>query len=171
MIINIYTGETVDICYKVLGKSDVKKYNLYKKNGWFEWTKEFAKKENKLFGMFVKGKDVIQGVIAIQEHKNNQLIHIELMEAAPQNKFSNPNQTYAGIGKNLLCFAVELSFQLNYEGYIGLFAKRNQNEDYYRKLGAIQSRFNFTPYYFFPTNKSAELHNRYLPGGVQWCQS
>lgn len=76
--------------------------------------------------MFVIGEDDIQGAIAIQEHEDNQLIHIELMEAAPHNKYSNPNQTHTGIGKSLLCLAMDLSFQLKYEGFIGLFAKRTK---------------------------------------------
>ncbi|WP_106496388.1 hypothetical protein [Lentibacillus sp. Marseille-P4043] len=91
------------------------------------------------------------------------------MEAAPQNKSSNPNQVYAGIGKNLLCFAIDVSFQCNYDGYIGLFAKKNKNEEYYRKLWAIQSMYSIPPYYYFPTDKSAKLIKNYLPGGVRWC--
>lgn len=171
MITNIQTGEKVDVCYKVLIKNDIIKYKLYNKYGWFKWAKEFVKKENKLFGMFVEGKDEIQGVIAIQEQQENQVIHIELMESAPHNKYSHSNQLYSGIGKNLLCFAIDLSFQLNYEGYIGFYAKKNQNEDYYKKLGAIRSRFGIPPYYYFPTSRSIRLLNEYLPGGVHWCPS
>lgn len=121
--------------------------------------------------MFVIGENKIQGVIAVQNHKHNQLIHIELMETAPSNKYNNRNQTYAGVGKDLLCFAIDLSFQLNYEGFVGLFAKINQNEKYYKKLGAFQSRIGLPPYYYFPTKNSAILLNQYMPGGVQWCQN
>lgn len=107
--------------------------------------------------MFLIGKDDIQGVIAIQEHRENQLIHIELMGAASINRLVNPKQKYTGIGKNLLGFAIPQSFELGYEGYIGLSAKKYFNDSYYLKLGAIQARGGIPPYFYFPTDVSIKL--------------
>lgn len=33
MIINVHSGEKVDVCFKVLKQNDIQKYGLYKKNG------------------------------------------------------------------------------------------------------------------------------------------
>lgn len=171
MITDIVLGDKIEVCIRTLKKSDVYKYNLFAKNGWFKWNTIFDEEENQVFGMFLKGKDDLQGVIAIQEHKENQLIHIELMEAAPVNRLDHPNRKYTGVGKNLLCFAIHQSFELGYDGYIGLSAKRNFNDMYYLKLGAIQARGGVPPYFYFPTRSSIKLVQDYMPGGVQWCRS
>ncbi|MFA9560480.1 hypothetical protein ACERII_24580 [Evansella sp. AB-rgal1] len=69
-------------------------------------------------------KDEIQGAIAIQEHPDNQLINIELMEASPLNRQDNTQRKYTGFRKNLLCFAASQSFSFGYDGYIGLSVKK-----------------------------------------------
>ena len=79
-----------------------------------------------MFGLFVLGNNIeIQGVIAIQESNDNQLVHVSLMESAPHNRFNILNQKYAAVGKNLLAFAMKHSLTIpEFEGFVGLFQKR-----------------------------------------------
>ncbi|QQZ08509.1 hypothetical protein [Heyndrickxia vini] len=172
MLVNVQSGDYVDVCFQALEKSDVKKYGLTKRNGWFDWEKEFKIKNNLVFGLFVKGNTVeIQGVIAIQEWHHSQMIYVKLMESAPQNKRDFPKRKYAYSGNHLLCFAMDYSFTLEFEGYVGLFAKKNYNEEYYRdKLGATLASYQEgRPFYFFDTDKSEGLLRSHFVGGVTIC--
>ncbi|WP_226036675.1 hypothetical protein [Aquibacillus saliphilus] len=174
MLIKVQSGEFIDVCFRVLEKSDLKMYGLTRRNGWFDWASEFKKKRNYMFGMFVVGntKDC-QGIIAIQEHTENQLIHIELMEAAPSNRYDGPSRQYKYVGIHLLGFAMHYSLQRyeQFEGFVGLMAKLNHNEHYYQRLGGICANLiNGRPYYFFDDKASRQLVNTYMPGGVQLCQ-
>ena len=174
MIVDVKTGKPVDVCFRELDQSDVRKYGLIKRYGWFNWAKEFKNEQNRVFGLFVLGNnEVIQGVIAIQEWEHSQLVHIALMESAPHNQFNQPNQQYAAVGKNLLCFAMDYSLSIpTFEGFIGLVAKKNNNEEYYTKLQAeISNYIDGKPYYFFETSISKSLVKQYLPGGVTICPS
>jgi hypothetical protein len=174
MIIDMKTGERVDICFRELIKPDVRKYGLIKTNGWFQWTKEFSNEKNRVFGLFVIGKpSVIQGVIAIQEWDHSQMIHISLMEAAPHNQYNRSNRQYGGVGKTLLAFAMNYSLSFpEFEGYVGLMAKKNYNEEYYKNLQArISSYIEGKPYYYFDTSVSESIVRHYLPGGVTICPS
>jgi hypothetical protein len=91
MIVDVKTGRRVDVCFRELDKSDVRKYGLTKSNGWFHWANEFKIEQNRVFGLFVLGNNKdIHGVISIQEWDHSQMVHIRLMESAPHNQF---NQT------------------------------------------------------------------------------
>jgi hypothetical protein len=99
----------------------------------------------------------IQGVIAIQERQESQLVHVELMEAAPHNRYYAEDRQYKGVGKNLLCFAMHHSLQFfeDFEGYVGLTANKNYNEEYYQNIDAIfANEVEGRPYYFFETDIS-----------------
>ncbi|MGD6900480.1 hypothetical protein [Bacillus infantis] len=138
-------------------------------------TREFNNEQNRVFGLFIEGDNSnIQGLILIQEREPNQLIHISLMEAAPYNQFNNPHQEYASVGKVLLAFAMNYSLNIQrFEGYVGLEAKRNYNEDFYLKLNAqLANLINGKPYYFFSDTDGSINHlKKYLPGGVNICPS
>ncbi|MDQ0859828.1 hypothetical protein [Bacillus sp. V2I10] len=172
MIYNIKTGHLENICFKILNKTDVRKYRLNQRNGWFDWDTIIKHEINKVFGLFVEGKDEIQGVIAIQEQTENQIIHIVLMESAPHNKFQSSKQVYSSVGKNLLAFAMCVSFSYKeFEGYVGLYAKLNYNELYYSKLKANLANYHQgRPYMYFDTEASQELVSKYMPGGYRLCQ-
>lgn len=172
MIVDANSGKCVEVCFRELDLSDVRKYALTKRNGWFNWGKEFQNEQNRVFGLFLLGNNKdIQGVIAIQEWVDSQMVHITLMESAPHNQFKNPNQKYAAVGKNLLSFAMNYSLSIpTFEGFVGLMAKKNYNEGYYIKLKAeISNYLDGKPYYFFETCVSEALVKKYLPGGVIIC--
>ncbi len=174
MIFDVKTGKSVDVCFRELDKSDVKTYGLSKRNGWFDWAKEFKNEQNRVFGLFVLGNhEDIQGIIAIQEWEHSQLIHIALMESAPHNQFNKPNQQYAAIGKNLISFAMAYSLSIpEFEGFVGLEAKKNHNEVYYKDLKAVISNYiDGKPYYYFETSISKSHLKKYSPGGVNLCQN
>lgn len=169
MIKELSSKSNLAVCFKPLSKSDVTKYELFVKNGWFQRLKIFNNKRNKVYGLFIINNEEIQGVIAVQEHAQNQIIHVELMEAAPHNRTTHEHPKYAGVGKNLLCFAINFSVDAGFEGFIGLSPKKNTNEKYYQTLGAKQARSGVPPYYYFDTSRSSHLLNKYMPGGVQLC--
>ncbi|WML41557.1 hypothetical protein RCG19_07875 [Neobacillus sp. OS1-2] len=172
MIVDMKTGKSVDVCFRELDISDVRKFGLTTSNGWFHWEKEFKNELNRVFGLFMLGNNKdIQGVIAIQEWDHSQMVHIALMESAPHNQFNYPNQQYAAVGKNLLSFAMTYSLSIpSFEGFVGLMAKKNYNEEYYTKLQAeISNYIDGRPYYYFETSFSNSLAKHYLPGGVTIC--
>ena len=173
MIVDVVTGREVDICFREISKADVKKYGFTKRNGWFDWAKEIKNEGNKVFGMFVLGNtEEIQGVIAIQEHPDNQLVHIELVEAAPHNQYNADNRKYKNVGIHLICFAMHYSLINSsvFEGYVGLSAKLNHNQKYYENLGGVLANvIDGKPYYYFDTNASLNLTQKYIPGGVTIC--
>ncbi|WP_139822660.1 hypothetical protein [Tuberibacillus sp. Marseille-P3662] len=169
MIKENLTGKTKDICFRSLRRKDLQDLRVAKKNGWlFDWRKAFIEAFN-VYGIFVIGDPQVQGLIALAPNAQNQLVDVDLIEAAPQNKWKHHSQVYAGIGKTLIAFAAFLSFKQSYEGYIGLAIKTNYNEEYYTSLGAVRARGGIPPYYFFPTSASYELVETYLSGGVRWC--
>ncbi len=49
MIYNIKTGQLENVCF-ILNKSDVRKYKLNQRNGWFDWDTIFKYEINKVFG-------------------------------------------------------------------------------------------------------------------------
>lgn len=175
MILEVSTGNSVLVCFRQLSQVDVKKYGLTISNGWFNWKKLLKNEKNKTFGLFVEGNnDEIQGVIAIQEWRESQLVHVELMESAPHNRYDAEDRRYKGVGKSLLCFAMHHSLQyyVDFEGYVGLTAKKNYNEEFYQNLNAIfANEINGRPYYFFETDISRSLTQTYMPGGVPTCQN
>lgn len=174
MIINVMTGLQMDVCFRELDKTDVKKFGLTRSDGWFNWAREFKNEQNRVFGIFVLGNNSdIQGIIAIQEREDSQMVHIELMEAAPHNQYNHPDQKYSEVGKHLLAFAMNHSLSFpEFEGFVGLFAKKNYNEKYYTKLQAEVSNYiDGKPYFYFDTNASKSLVKQYLPGGVTICPS
>lgn len=170
MIIDVQTGNMVDVCFRELKKADTRKYKLNKKNGWFTWSTEF-KPDNRVFGMFILGENDIQGLISLQ-NLDNEYMYISLMEASPINQYNNMHRRYEGVGKNLLCFAISQSFDLGLEGYVGLHAKKNYNEKYYQDLKAVCTHvMDGRPFYAFFPDKSLYLLNKYMPGGVKICQN
>jgi len=175
MIVDVVTWRKVGICFRALTKADVKKYGLTRRNGWFDWAKEFKNERNKVFGMFAVGNtEEIQGVIGIQEHPENQLVHVELVESAPHNQYNAVKQKYKYVGIHLICFAMHHSLQnfSVFEGYVGLTAKLNHNQIYYENLGGVLANIiDGKPYYYFDTEASVDLTKRYIPGGVIICSN
>lgn len=172
MIVDIRTGNKIDICFQELEKNDIKKFGLTRKNGWFNWMHEINNENKRVFGMFVLGntKKEILGAISIQEQQMDQYIFVSLMESSPQNRYSHSNRNYIGVGKNLLCFSVHYSFLVGFQGFVGLYAKRNYNEKYFQDLeGICTHEEDGKPFYAFFPDKSKELINRHMVGGIVIC--
>ncbi|WP_391116870.1 hypothetical protein [Psychrobacillus sp. L3] len=173
MIIDIQTKKEIEVCFRELTKADIVKYKLQRKDGWFNWRDEIKKENNQVFGLFVLGNnDDIQGVISIEEV--GQYVFVSLMESSPHNKFNQSQRRYAGVGKNLLCFAIDRSFTEGFEGFVGLYAKKNHNEKYYQKLKAKCTHVDKDtgkPFYTFYPNESHILINDHFAGGVKICSN
>jgi hypothetical protein len=173
MILDINSKKKIDICFQELTNHDVNKFKLTKRNGWFTWSNIFKHEENRVFGMFMLGNtNDILGIIAIQEDLVRQLIHVELMESAPNSQWDANPRKYQYIGSHLLGFAMNYSLMRfdDFEGFVGLFAKKNYNEQFYQKLnGKIANFLDGRPYYFFDTEVSRHYVQHFFPGGVQLC--
>ena len=92
------------------------------------------------------------------------------METSPQNQYNHPKRRYAGVGKNLLCFAMYHSFLIEYDGFVGLYAKKNYNEKYYQAIGGICTHESEgRPFYTFFPDKSRNLIKSHMAGGVTIC--
>ena len=63
-------------------KEDLKK--VLKKNGWkFDWKKEFAKTNTKIYKLVLKGDEAIQGIMCIEPMDG--FVEMHLIENAPHN--------------------------------------------------------------------------------------
>lgn len=78
---------------------------------------------------------------------SSQLVEVELIEAAPHNKFQNPHSKYRGVGKHLIAFVCKMSIELGFEGFIQLTSKM-ERIPYYIGLGATQIGNNHVLFFY-----------------------
>jgi hypothetical protein len=138
MLTDCHSGKKVPVFFRNLSSVDIRRYKIIKSNGWlFNW-KDPLKDGYELHGMFVDTKsDVVQGVIALKPNFDPayQLIHVQLVEAAPHNKLNNPSRVYSGVGLHLIAYACYLSFTYELDGYVYLKSKSSMLP-FYEKIGA-----------------------------------
>lgn len=138
MLIERNSGKRVDVVYREIKQSDLKRFSVTRRNGWkFDWNKPY-KEGYTVYGLFVKGKPtIIQGLIALQPQPFPVIaVYIQNLEAAPQNKTENRSRHYIGVGKHLLAIACKISFEHELEGAVYLKSKTD-TMSFYQDEGAI----------------------------------
>lgn len=101
-------------------------------NGWkFDWTIP-ENNDYKIYELFVKGDDTVQGRIAFKI--DGGVADVNIVEAAPHNV--GHNGEYIGVGGHLFAIACQYSMDAGCDGYVAFTAKTNLIEHYKKKLGA-----------------------------------
>ena len=93
-----------------------------------------------VFALKANGDERIQGLIALKTDSKNNVVHIEIVEAAPFNNPHNKNyvkKEYNGVGGHLFAEAVRQSYEAGYGGAVYFTAKSDLIEHYQKELGAV----------------------------------
>jgi len=108
--------------------------------GWeFDWRTP-EKEGYKVYALYAKGDERIQGMVSIMPEKG--YYEVGLIESAPWNNrhsltHKGPKE-YTGVGGHLFAEACKQSYDAGNGGYIGFMAKTNLIDYYTRAFGAVQ---------------------------------
>lgn len=138
MLTDCHSGKKVPVLFHQLSSVDISRYKITKSNGWlFNW-RDPIREGYELHGLFAQNNlNTVQGVIALKPNFDPayQLVHVQLVEAAPHNKSNYPSRDYSGVGLHLIAYACYLSFTYELDGYVYLKSKSSMLP-YYEKIGA-----------------------------------
>ena len=105
-----------------------------KDKGWkFHWSIP-QEKGYKIYALFLKNSDEVQGMIALKHIQNQYYTHVDIVEAAPCNV--GRAGRYKGVGAHLFAIACKLSWDTGNEGYVQFTAKTELVEHYQKTLNA-----------------------------------
>lgn len=129
---NIISGDSFATEVLHLTMADLKQ--VTKKNGWnFDWKIELADNKKEVFKLTITNNpNIIQGLLSITLEPDHVYMH--LLESAPFN--IGHNKLYEGVAGNLVAHACKVSFQQDFDGFVGFTAKTKLIEHYERTLGA-----------------------------------
>ncbi len=132
---NAKTGEILETEVARMNKKELSTFNV--KTGWGDnWSNR--PKNEKVYGVFLKGDAEPQGLISLRNDKGGT--YIGFASTAPHNnkQIVGDNQTYLGVGGHLFALAVEESLKNGGHGTIYGYAANKQVLDHYiQKFGAI----------------------------------
>jgi len=135
-LIEAATNQPKDTIAKlIVDRSELKSYN--KKNGWYvNWAQLL--KENEVYGIYIKGQDTPEGLIAIKQDSSASAVYMSWGCAAPHNnKQMTKAPKYTGVGGHLFAIAAEKSFQYGFDGYLyGFAADAKLLKHYIKVFGA-----------------------------------
>lgn len=128
------TGQILETEVARLYQKDLKKYNVNN-----NWNDDWSKRPNdeEIFGLFIKGKDELQGLISLRYERGGT--YIASASTAPHNnkQLVGENQKYIGVGGHLFALAVEQSLKNGGYGTIyGYATNEKVLEHYMKKFGA-----------------------------------
>lgn len=129
-LIETKTGKEFDTTFSEIRRTITKKQaNELIKNGWcFDWN--VPHKEGKqVYGLYVDGSDEVQGLIALEHHRDDFYTYVSLVESSPKNRI---DKVYSGVGGHLFAIACKLSFDVGNDGYV-MFVPKTKLIDHYRK--------------------------------------
>lgn len=129
---NTISGDSFDTEVLRLTNADLKQ--VQKKNGWnFDWKVELEDNKKEVFKLTIThNSNIIQGLLSLTLEIDHVYIH--LLENAPFN--IGQNKLYEGVAGNLVAHACKVSFQQEYDGFVGFTAKTKLIEHYQKSLGA-----------------------------------
>lgn len=154
------TGEILPTEVAEISRKELSKYK--EKDGWgVNWNKR--PKNEKVFGLFIKGENEPQGLISLENNKGGTFV--SFLSANPK---SNPtvvgkqNKQYTGIGGHLFAIAVDESFKSGNLGTVyGYAANEKLLNHYVNRLGAMPLRI-LHPYHFIiDTEPALNILNKY----------
>jgi len=130
---NISTGETVSTTFS---KAKPEELKSLRKQGWkFNWSSKNLC-DCEIYKLTVEGDNTINGLIAIENFRNDNAVYVRLVESAPHN--IGKNKQYRGVGGHLFAIAAKQSINYGYGGFLFLDAKNIELVNHYRKtLNAV----------------------------------
>ena len=138
------TGKKFNTEYKLIEKIDSNKAIALKNAGWsFDWSKP-QESDYLVYGLYVKGSDELEGLIALKHIVDQLYTHIDIVESAPHN--IGKDGKYKGVGAHLFAIACKESWDVGNEGYVQFTAKNGLVEHYKETLKA----------------KNIDWHNMYI---------
>ncbi len=127
------TGEEFDTEFREISVNS-KFASQLQKCGWgFDWSVPY-KDGYKVYALYLKGDNKIQGLIALKHIKKEYYTFVSLLESAPYN--IGHNGKYNGVGAHLFAIACKLSWNEGNEGYVQFIAKTNLIDHYKETVGA-----------------------------------
>lgn len=123
------TGRTYAVAFRTM-----KPQRLRKLRWVFDWHVEARVPGAEVFGLFVTGRRVLQGLVAVR--RGVGFYEVLLAESAPQNR--GARKEFDGVGKNLFAIACRKSLDAGFGGGIAFTAKSALIRHYQRTLGARQ---------------------------------
>lgn len=129
------TGEECDTQYRLVSKTITKAESFeLQKQGWlFDWSIPQIQGCD-VYELLLKDSNERQGLIALRHVRDQLYTHVDIVEAAPQNRGSNG--IYQGVGAHLFSIACKLSWDVGNEGFIQFTAKTALVEHYKNTLNA-----------------------------------
>lgn len=128
------TGKKYNTEYKLIEKIDSSKAMALKSVGWsFDWSKP-QELGYLVYGLYIKGSDELEGLIALKHIADQLYTHIDIVESAPHN--IGQNGKYKGVGAHLFAIACKESWDVGNEGYVQFTAKNGLVEHYKETLKA-----------------------------------
>ena len=129
---DVLTGDIIETeVLQVQRVSFLKKFN--KRNGWYiDWAK--LAKDCEIYALVIAGTVDIQGLVAIQPHKESCSAYITWMVAAPHNnKDLVGQQKYYGVGGHLFAVAIRKSIEYGFDGCVMGYAASEKLLQHYTK--------------------------------------
>lgn len=120
-LIHRRSRESYATVYQRANKHDLKRIN--RTNGWngFDWLSYLDDPRFTVYKLMVQGDPNIQGLICLEP--KDGWVEVHLIESAPWN-IGSTRQEFIGVGSYLFAVACRRSFNLGYDGYVALFAKK-----------------------------------------------
>lgn len=155
------TGERCETDYRIASKAVTKKESLkLKAEGWkFDWSIPYQN-GYKVYQLYLKNSDVVQGMIALKHIENQYYTHIDIVEAAPFNV--GKEGKYKGVGAHLFAIACKESMEAGNDGYVQFTAKTELVDYYVEMLNAKCIDWHTL---YIDTNGAVTLINKYFKRG------
>ena len=114
---NVETGDIVETeIVRLKRKSFLSKFNS--KTGWYiNWSKFSSDIE--IYALVIRGTMDIQGLIALENDKSAEAVHIHWASVSPENNiWEYGKKKYAGVGGHLFAIAGNKSIEYGHNGYV-----------------------------------------------------
>lgn len=148
------SGEIFETEVAKIKRSELSKYKA--KDGWGVNWKDRPKNED-VFGVFIKGEDIPQGLISLRYDKGGT--YIGFVSTAPNNNklLVGDAQEYSGVGGHLFALGVEQSFNNGGNGTIYGFAVNKEVLEHYKKEFKAKHMPFQHPYQFIIEDTASEI--------------
>lgn len=134
---DLHTGELIDTEIRaIFSKKELKGYT--KRDWYVNWSK-LLQSGHEIYGLYVKGDKVVQGLVALKPEPNLKSVYVAWMVASPyNNREKTDDPIYSGIGGHLFALAIQRSLECGFGGHIFGYAKNAVTKDRFINMhGAV----------------------------------
>ena len=150
------TGAILDTEVSRMTRGNLTSYT--KKAGWgINWSA--VNKDVEIYGLRLKGDNVIQGLIGINQKQSKGATYLHWASAAPQNNpliVGEAGKKYNGVGGHLFAVAAEESIKHGNGGYMYGFAANEKLLTHYKEMFGGAYAGTLHPYHFIIDEQAAK---------------